>query len=905
MAADQNRDFPIAPDSYLYLQNIGSGGVISIRRGPTVVTQSGQDIPVRYDHNSRTFRPCSLEQAVTVFPRAAEGDYVIIENPSRESDGKKFPSETSQNAIELVKGRKIVIPGPWSDALWPGQIATVIEGHRLRSNQYLIAIVYNSDQAEQNWEKGTVAKVQTEPIQKEAADGGAEQVTQEKREEIKSKGLPKPETLAVGTRIIIKGTDVSFYIPCTGVEVLRDEETGKYVRDAVTLEQMEYCCLVDESGKKEYPKGPKVVFPKPTQIFEKDSKGRRKFRPIELNTINGLHLKVTADFLGEDLEKPLEDGKRPQRQYHEGEELFVTGKTLAIYYPREELAIIEYGQGNKKHYSTAIPKGEGRYLIDRETGKIELIKGPKMLLPDPRKQILVRRILSLDECNLMYPGNQEAVAYNTELAEAMAESPSGRSGLVSEGDWRKRQAKARRRGGAMYAAAMPTEDMALEAFAGPEEFEREEVGAEGSVGASLTRGTRYTEPRQLTLNTKYDGVPKIEVWPGYAVLVVGSEGHRRVIEGPQVILLEYDEKLGHMELSTGKPKNTDKLLKTSYLCVQNNQVGDIVAFESRDHVSGTIKISMRVNFEAETDEDKLRWFGVDNYIKYLCDHVRSIIAGMAKRHAIAEIKGNYVDLVRDAILGTKRTGNGEASEPLNTRRPGLGFDNGMRVIEVEVLDIKLSDPQISGLLDQAQHDVVKANIELDRARKDLEIVREQEQIRQAKLEAQHTTERTKLDLQKELINDQLELALAQVDAELKKIEKQKQQVAEKEELNGISHNASLERDAAAEKQRLALKKEAQTLVIEELEANTKAAVDRFTAAKEGLYEVLVQLGRDDMATKLAEACTIERWLSGDSVSSSIGNLLSIAPSLKAFFDKAEAIDRLGNGSSRLTQTSKS
>lgn len=117
--------------------------------------------------------------------------------------------------------------------------------------------------------------------------------------------------------------------------------------------------------------------------------------------------------------------------------------------------------------------------------------------------------------------------------------------------------------------------------------------------------------------------------------------------------------------------------------MQNNQVGDIVAFESKDHVSGTIKLSMRVNFEAANDDEKLRWFGVDNYIKYLCDHVRSIIAGMAKRHPIAEIKANYVDLVRDTILGSKRSANGEASEPLNSRRPGLGFDNGMRVIEVD------------------------------------------------------------------------------------------------------------------------------------------------------------------------------------------------------------------------------
>ena len=45
--AAENRDFAIAPDSYLYLQNIGSGGVIGVRRGPTVATQTGQDEPVK------------------------------------------------------------------------------------------------------------------------------------------------------------------------------------------------------------------------------------------------------------------------------------------------------------------------------------------------------------------------------------------------------------------------------------------------------------------------------------------------------------------------------------------------------------------------------------------------------------------------------------------------------------------------------------------------------------------------------------------------------------------------------------------------------------------------------------------------------------------------------------------
>lgn len=906
MTAEQtNRDFPIAPDSYLYLQNIGSGGVIAVRRGPTVVTQSGQELPVRFDPEKRTFRPTSnIDQAVVQFPRAGEGDYVVLENPSASDDGKAFPIGASQNAVDLSKGRRIVIPGPWSEALWPSQVADVIEGHRLRSNQFLNIIIYNASEAEKNWESGIIVEPQTESVEGDDVSDVAKEVAKRG-----VRGLPKPASFAVGTRIRISGEDVSFFIPCTGVEVLKDEKTSKYVRDAVTLEQMEYCCLIGEDGKKQYPRGPKVVFPEPTQIFDEDRQGRRKFRPIELNNINGIHLKVTADFEGPDIESDLSK----ERKFKEGEELFVRGTTLAIYYPREELAIIEYGKGNKKHFSTAIPKGEGRYLIDRETGNIELIRGPKMLLPDPRTQILVRRSLNPDECSLMYPGNAEALAYNLQLSEVMASVPSGRSGVVSEGDYRKVQAKALRTlssgaGDDKLSRMSDMKESTLEAFAAPEDFKTEEVGS----GSSVTRGTKHIDPRQLTLNTKYDGAVKVEVFPGYAILVVGSEGSRRVVEGPEVLLLEYDEKLGHMGLSTGKPKSTDELLKTAYLCVQNNQVGDIVAFESSDHVKGRIKISLRVNFEGGSPNEKLAWFAVDNYIKYLCDHVRSIVAGMGKRNTIAEIKSNYINMVRDAILGAKPESvqmdvdedevNDSISSSLRTKRPGLGdFTNGMRVFDVEVLDLTVTDTHIADMLDDAQHGVVKANIELDQAQKDLETTEAREKISRAKLAAQHKTTQTSLELQKVIIGDQLSVTLSTIDASLKTITQQAEERFATEALTDISDRSRLVRNKAESDQEYAQAVENQKLELEQLSAATQAAVDRFNAAKEGLYEVLVSLGRDEMAAKLAEACTIERWLSGDSVSSSISNLLSIAPSLKQFFDKAESIQN-GNGS-RLSRES--
>ena len=866
----QNRDLTLTPETYLYLQNETKNGVITVHRGPTNVNQTGQDKPVRFDANTRKYQNCSLEQAVQQFPRAAEGDYVVLENPTE--DGS-FLDASSGPSKPLRKGSKIVLPGPWSEALYPGQIATVIEGHRLRSNQYLVAIVYNDKAAEENWEKGTVAKAQTEhpPV------AGEQQQQQAKKTAIK--GLPKPESFGVGTRIVIRGSDVSFYIPCTGVEVLRDED-GKYVRDAVTLEQLEYCCLIDESGKKEYPKGPAVVFPQPTQVFDMDSKKRRKFRPIELNTINGIHLKVTADFEGVD----IENDTSKQRKFREGEELFVTGKTLSIYYPREELAIIEYGAGNKKHYSTAIPKGEGRYVINRESGNIRIEKGPRMYLADPRTEIPVRRVLGPDECALWYPNNREALAYNAELALVMADSPSGRSGVVSEGDYRKSQAKAMRGGmqAANYLAASGAAD--LESSYSPEELSDEDGGG------SITRGTKFTQPRTITLNTKYDGVPKIEVWPGFAVLIVGAQGSRRVVTGPEVILLEYDEKLGFMELSTGKPKTTDKLMRTAYLCVQNNQVGDIVGFESKDHVKGRVKISLRVNFEAETEEDRLKWFGTDNYVKFLTDHVRSVIAGMTKKYPVAQIKSEYVNLVRDAILGAKPEGA--------AKRAGMSFENGMKVTEVEVLELSLDDASIAQMLDKAQTDVVRANIEIQQAEKDLEATQAKERISQKKATAQFETKKLALDLQTQGINAQLDVTLATIDAELKKIEESKKTAEANETLSDLSASSELARQKAASEQALAISKAQQALKVEMLDAETKAAIARLEALKDGLSEALVALGRDDMAVRLAGALNIERYITGDNMGSSIANILSMFPSLQQFMERGKNIQE-GNGN-RLT-----
>jgi major vault protein len=347
MSEVQKRDLVLPPGSYAYMQDV-TKGVVKTYTGPTVINPTAQERPVIYD--AGTFRAAaSLEDAMRISPLAAEGYYVILRNPAK---GNKHPEEGSaQPSAEQEIGRTIIVPGPATFALWPGQSAEVVEGHHLRSNQYLLVRVYNEDEARRNWSKAVVKPVD-----------GAEQAAQ-------VASAPPPD-LTVGKQLIIRGTEVSFYIPPTGIEVVRDGE--HYGREALTLERLEYAILVDENGKKRYEVGPQVVFPLPTERFveARDDGGRpgKKFRAVELNEIQGLHIKVIADY--------TEGGV----VHRAGDELFITGKDTAIYFPREEHSAIKY-DGKAKHFATAIPAGEARYVMNRLTGEIRTVRGQRCCCP--------------------------------------------------------------------------------------------------------------------------------------------------------------------------------------------------------------------------------------------------------------------------------------------------------------------------------------------------------------------------------------------------------------------------------------------------------------------------------------------------------------------------------------------
>jgi len=765
-------DLVLPQGTYVLLQD-GASGQVEVVTGPHKVSLADTDKPVVYESESRRFTPTAADRAIRVCPAADEGQYLVLTNPTEESEGKlQHPGKGKVNTPKLKSGRRINIQGPTQFSLYPGQVADVVDGQQLKSNEYLVIRVYNEDLAKVNLKNAVV----------KAAEG----------EDTKAKLFTDKE-IRTGNLLIIKGTDVSFYIPPTGIEVL--EENGNYTRDAVTLERLEYCILLDQNGDKRYVVGPDVVFPKPTETFI-ENKNQRIFRAIELNENMGLYIKVIAEY---------KDGDTTHKA---GEELFITGKDQKIYFPRAEHAIIKYGN-ETIYYATAVPKGEGRYILDKITGDVKLIKGPKMLLPDPRTEVIVKRVLNDKTVNLWFPGNSEALQYNQSLSEELES----------------------------------TQEEFLESsrsFGGRTKQTLLASTAAGMMGDEMKRKSVYTKPRTIKLDTKYEGAVLLNIWPNFAVQVVNKSGERSVVQGPKVVMLQYDETLEKLELSTGKPKHDHDLLETTYLQTKNNVISDIITVETKDLIDVDVRLSYRVDFEG----DEKKWFSVSDYVKLLTQHMRSRVRNAVKKITIEDFNDNATDIIRDTILG-------KPTEK-NKTRGGMTFEeNGMKIYDVEVLNIEIGDEDIAEMLKENQHSTVEQNLRIIGLKKDLDFEKQEQEFKRQKLDEKLKTSNKHTEVQLQEIENEtgVNKVREEVTAEITKT-RLTNETENQKSLDGIAA-AKLKREQNVEDLKVKLVKQRSEIKIQEVEK-------QMAAIQPKLIEAMIAQGNQQLADTLAKNLSSKR-----------------------------------------------
>ena len=787
----RQRDLVLSINEFCFLQNKTNGSIKS-HVGPLTMTISQQEALVIFNAKTKKFEETTdFEKAKQLFTSAPEGWYIILKNPT--TDGQ-YPevgkANTTPTTVKI--GTKVNIPGPTTFALYPGQMAKTVRGHKLRSNQYLIARVYDADAAMKGMEQATII------------DAEGNEATE-----------PKVNQYFVGQLLVIKGTEVSFYIPPTGIEVVPQTPYGDdYVRDAITLERLEYAILKDEDGEKRYVHGPAVVFPKPTETFVKAPKGGSIFRALELSPISGIYIKVIAEYEENGVKHPI------------GEELFITGNEQMIYYPRPEHAMIQY-DGKYMHHAIAIPEGEGRYILNRLTGEIKTIRGPQMYLPDPRKEVVVKRKLTAKECSLIYPGNKEVLAYNEELNDSRM-SRMANKGMVDKS--------------LDDAYSTSNQEATLAIF---------------EANANISRGTSYTKPRTITLDTKFDGVVGVNVWTGYAINVVSKTGKREVVVGPQTRLLDYDETLEAMELSTGRPKTTDYLLSTAYLRVENNKISDLINVQTKDFVDVHIKVSYCVDF---LEEYKDKWFSVENYVKYLCDRQRSLLKREAKQHNIEDFYTNVSDIVRKIALNIPD----EDAENVDRPEGRLFKENGMLVRDVEVLSVSV-ESNVARILNEHQEEMIRNTLELSDAEKKNSIAKKlaEYENEEAKLKSERDMYRLELKnlYETQQLKNEEELAAAR--REQAKAEKQAE--ADLQELQDAIHKAKLERDKAIENARLNIERQMAAIEKGKQKAYAETVEKIMGAISEDLVAAMTSKANNDMLETVTKSMSPYAIAQGESV----------------------------------------
>ena len=809
--SDMQKDLVLSSNEYAYVLD-QTKGFISCLVGPTKMSLSQSDSLVTFNTHTKKFEQCSYSEAIKLLTICPENWYCILKNPAKDN---RHPTPGSSNVLPeaMEIGKKINIMGPVSFALYPGQMAKVVRGHALRSNQYLLARVYEANAA--NNSQGEVRNAEGELIE------------------------TKKTNYVNGQILVIKGTEVSFYIPPTGIEVIpidNYDENG-YIREAVTLERLEYCILKDEDGNKRYVHGPQVVFPEPTETFVTSPKGGFIFRAVELSKISGIYVKVIAEYKDED-----------KAVHPVGEELFITGNDQMIYYPRPEHAIITY-DGKMMHHAIAIPEGEGRYIMDRLTGEIKTIKGPQMYLPDPRFEVVVKRKLSRRQCELMYPGNKEALAYNEQLSEKAVER-----------------------------AVKNATSNFMDNFAFSISNSTADTLANLEAKANISRGTSYTKPRTITLDNKFDGVVSVDVWTGYAVNVISKDGSRKVICGPQTVMLDYDQTLEELQLSTGRPKTTDNMIHTCFLRHENNKVSDLINVETKDFVRCTVKVSYCVDFD-QAYQDK--WFNIDNYIKFMTDRERSLMKRAAKNYTIEEFHQNYVDIIRDVAIDKNK--DGADSEK---KHKGRFFpENGMYVNDCEVLSICVED-EIAEMLIVHQRDMVRKALQLSAADKRVQVAEQLAVAEQKENELENQKLINKMNLQREEALRRLEI---QTEVNRKKEAEEaavKQAEKDIQVVYDAIADAQRERRAKDDNQELA-KKEA---IIELEKVKQKAYADT-------VAQIMASIGPDLTAALTAKANTdmvaaLEHAVAPYAISSGDESVADVVARLTKGLPIDEAINKL-------------
>jgi major vault protein len=722
MSNENRLKVPVARRMFLWSLNESSGEVIT-HIGPTEFTPSANDRVVRSNGKGGFEQPPTMEARPFIVAR--DGEYVLLANPVRGDSPEDYPNGSfvpgANKEKDLVLGSTKIIPGPCGFPLWPGQSAEVRQAHKLGANHYLLVEVVGPLD-----EKARYAKLVRESAGLSSAviDSG----------ESTTPAGPTPQQLAgsasqlqLGQRIVIQGRHTQLFIPPTGIEIVPPAD------DIETKSAGDGADNLSASATQEYTKLLSAVkeglTAKQFSVLKNEIRHRNDLNSAEKAVIlTGMDEAFDERQSGQGKKRERESrGSRTQSPAdpYARRAVVLGPKEFCFLFDADGHARIVRGPARvfPGPYDTFLQRGSRKRSYDAYELAEHQSLWLRIISPIPRGQLEKYLPTSVELTRDIYePGHEfivkglptvffpfiEAEVLNPHTRDPHIGNDHENAIINSVGIEQKSGIYVRDlrsgvvkmvRGETSYLVDPRFEDRVPRRI--PKDLWNLWVGHAEAHKATTEK--EVSTPWALSIS-----IPNNE-----AVCVTSRYG-RRVEIGPKVILLEYEEHLTPLRLSKGPSKDGHTLVTSAFLRAKGARVADTFEVESSDFIKLRVKLGFAGHFEANNEDEKEKWFHVEDPVKLLADTVRARMREAASVEPAAKLLKQMPQLVRSVLL---------------TEGKALRFEENNMVIEnIDVLSVNIIDAGLSGLFTTAHLEAVKAQLKEEEANRKLAAIQHQDSL---------------------------------------------------------------------------------------------------------------------------------------------------------------------------------
>jgi len=377
-----------------------------------VAVVENPDVDEQAPYYGLTVQSAGLKKAVfeTAETEPEDSNAVLNGDDLTEKPQKQVTPEATKESTELPKlivGQRIVIRGSETPTYIP---PTGIDVVRNNPKPQTATDIDSSESAEQILqEKIESGDIRPDQVMRTISGLGWQDHHQSIRstyQELKNRSASPRNFYAVLTQILNGSEMSSLAMELCGMKQndfcpITPAERDTAVCEALVPGPTEFCVIIDKEGNPDTRPGPGRAFPGPYDRFMTTESRNGIYDAYHIRPDRGILIRTTATSISKtELAAMLPiDCSLEKETYRKGDEVFVGGMDAYVV-PTRAFQVIHpvtrqphTGNDHSEVYvlSIGVDQKSGIYVANVETGNVELIRGEKKVLPDPRKQRHIKR----------------------------------------------------------------------------------------------------------------------------------------------------------------------------------------------------------------------------------------------------------------------------------------------------------------------------------------------------------------------------------------------------------------------------------------------------------------------------------------------------------------------------------